>query len=178
MRDERAFAALYQATSSRLLGVALLMMKRRERAEEVLQESFVNVWMHAEQFVQTQASPMSWLVSIVRHKALDHLRRSRQTDRHASMDDEEGEAAYAVASEAPDPSALLSAASTQLGLQICLEGLDAPLRQSLALAYYEGLSHPQIAGRLRAPLGTVKSWLRRGVERLRVCLNEQQGPLR
>jgi RNA polymerase sigma-70 factor (ECF subfamily) len=173
LRDERAFASLYQATSSQLLGIAMLIMKRRERAEEVLQESFVNVWVHADQFAQTEGSAMSWMISIVRHKALDHLRRSRKTDRHASIDEEDGEAAYSIVSDTPDPLALLSAASEQLGLQGCLASLDAPLRQSLALAYYEGLTHTQIAVRLRAPLGTVKSWVRRGVERLRTCLNEQ-----
>ena len=103
LRDERAFAALYQATSSQLLGVAMLILKRRERAEEVLQDSFVNIWIHAGQFVQTEVSPMSWLVSIVRHKALDHLRQSRHADRHVSIDEEEGNAVYAIASEAPDP---------------------------------------------------------------------------
>ena len=103
LRDKRTFAALYQATSSQLLGVAVLILKRRERAEEVLQESFVNIWIHAGQFVQTKASPMSWLVSIVRHKAVDHLRQSRHADRHVSIDEEEGNAAYAIASEAPDP---------------------------------------------------------------------------
>lgn len=178
LRDERAFAALYKATSPHLLGVAMLMMKRRERAEEVLQESFVNIWLHAGKFVQSEASPMSWLISIVRHKALDHLRKSQHADRHASIDEEEGAAACLIATEAPGPAELLSAASAQLDLQSCLESLDASLRQSLALAYYEGLSHPEIAHRLRAPLGTVKSWVRRGVERLRACLDKQQGPKR
>lgn len=172
--DERAFFALYQATAAHLLGVALLLMKRRERAEEVLQESFVNVWDHAGQFVQTQASPMSWLISIVRHKALDHLRRSRYTDRHVSLDAGDGLAAHRVASDTADPLALLSAASARLGLETCLGSLEAPLRQSLALAYYEGLSHPEIAGRLQAPLGTVKTWLRRGIDRLRACLNNPE----
>lgn len=171
LRDERAFEALYQATSSHLLGVATLMMKRRERAEEVLQEAFVNVWNGASQYAQTDASPMSWLISIVRHKALDHLRASKRHDTQASIDAEDGAAAHSVVAEGVDPVALLTAASAHLNVRACLESLDAPLRQSLALAYYEGLSHGQVSRRLQAPLGTVKGWLRRGADKLRDCLS-------
>lgn len=170
LRDERAFEALYMATSSHLLGVAMLVMKRRERAEEVLQEAFVNVWHGASHYAQTEASPMSWLISIVRHKAMDHLRASKRQDAQASMDADDGMAARAVVADGADPLALLTAASTQLNVRVCLDGLDAPLRQSLALAYYEGLSHGEVSRHLQAPLGTVKGWLRRGAEKLRDCL--------
>ncbi len=171
--DKSAFAALYEATSPYLMGVAMRVLKRRERAEEVLQEAYVNVWRGAAGFAQTEASPMSWLIAIVRHKALDHLRNTQHSDRHASLDDEaDGSAgvAHQMASDAPDPMAMLSAASEQHGIRLCLDTLDAPLRQSLALAYYEGLSHGEVARHMRAPLGTVKSWLSRGVLRLRACL--------
>lgn len=171
LRDERAFAALYQATSAHLLGVAMLVMRRRERAEEVLQESYINVWHAAGQYAQTDASPMSWLISIVRHKALDHLRAGRRNDAHASLDFDDGATTDEQASDLPDPLALLVMASTQLGVRECLEGLDAPLRQSLALAYYGGLSHGEVSKKLRAPLGTVKTWLKRGIDRLRTCLD-------
>lgn len=171
MRDERAFEALYQATSSHLLGVAMLVMRRRERAEEVLQEAYVNVWNGASQYAQTDASPMSWLISIVRHKALDHLRAGRRHDAHASLDAEDGAMLHESAIDLPDPLALLATASAQLGVRECLEGLDPPLRQSLALAYYGGMSHSEVSRQLRAPLGTVKAWLKRGVDRLRSCLD-------
>jgi len=164
--DQPAFKQLYQATSAHLLGVAMLVLRRRERAEEVLQEAFVNIWHNAGGYAQTGASPMSWLITIVRNKALDHLRSSRQADTHVSLDEHES-----VASERPDPLALLTQASGELGLRTCLDKLDAPLRQSLALAYYEGQTHDEVARHLRAPLGTVKTWLRRGIERLRACLD-------
>lgn len=149
----------------------MLVMRRRERAEEVLQEAFVNVWHGASGFAQTDASPMSWLVSIVRHKALDHLRASRSHDAQLSMEADEGATACDAASEGTDPLALLTAASAQLSVRTCLDGLEAPLRQALALAYYEGLSHGQVSQRLQAPLGTVKGWLRRGADKLRDCLS-------
>lgn len=176
LRDDEAFSALYEATSSHLLGVAMLVMKRRERAEEVLQESFVNVWNSAAQYAQTDASPMSWMISIVRHKALDHLRAGRNHDAQASIDADDGAAAHSVVADgSTDPLALLAAASTRLNVRACMDGLDAPLRQSLALAYYEGLSHSDVSRRLRAPLGTVKGWLRRGVDQLRDCLDATRG---
>jgi RNA polymerase sigma-70 factor, ECF subfamily len=164
--DQPAFEQLYQATSAHLLGVAMLVLRRRERAEEVLQEAFVNIWHNAGGYAQTGASPMSWLITIVRNKALDHLRSSKQADTHEPLDEHES-----VASERPDPLALLTQASGTLGLRACLDSLDAPLRQSLALAYYEGQTHDEVARHLRAPLGTVKTWLRRGIERLRACLD-------
>ena len=171
LRDERAFDALYQATASHLLGVAMLVMRRRERAEEVLQEAFVNVWHSASQYAQTDASPMSWLITIVRHKALDQLRASKGHDAQVPIDSDDGAAAHHAVADGMDPLELLTAASTQLSVRACLDGLDAPLRQSLALAYYEGLSHGQVSSRLQAPLGTVKGWLRRGADRLRDCLS-------
>ena len=170
LRDEKAFEALYQATSAHLLGVATLLLKRRERAEEVLQEAFVNVWHGAAQYAQTDASPMSWLISIVRHKALDHLRSSKSHDAQASIDADDGASAHTLAADLADPMDLLATASIQLNVRACMDGLDAPLRQSLALAYYEGLSHGQVSQRLQAPLGTVKGWLRRGANKLRECL--------
>lgn len=170
LRDERAFEALYQATSAHLLGVAMLVMRRRERAEEVLQEAFVNVWHGAAQYAQTEASPMSWLISIVRHKGLDHLRASKNHDAQTSFEADDGAGADTLTTEGADPLALLTSASAQHSVRACLDGLDAPLRQSLALAYYEGLSHGQVSHRLQAPLGTVKGWLRRGADKLRDCL--------
>ena len=170
LRDERAFEALYQATSAHLLGVAMLVMRRRERAEEVLQEAFVNVWHGAAKYAQTDASPMSWLISIVRHKGLDHLRANKHYDSQTSLEADDGAAADTLVAEDIDPLALLTLASVQHSVRACLDGLDAPLRQSLALAYYEGLSHGQVSNRLQVPLGTVKGWLRRGADKLRDCL--------
>ena len=165
--DKQAFVVLYNATAPHLLGVAMMIVKRRERAEEVLQEAYVNVWHSAGRYAQTDASPMSWLISIVRNKSLDHLRASRESDTHTSFDDE---ATHHLRDSAPDALTLLATASEQLGVRQCMASLDAPLRQSLALAYYEGLSHRDVSARLRAPLGTVKTWLRRAADKMRECL--------
>ncbi|MBC7779581.1 MAG: sigma-70 family RNA polymerase sigma factor [Proteobacteria bacterium] len=175
--DRDALRQVYDATSSHLLGVALRILNRRELAEDVLQDAFVNVWHHAGSYQAATSQPMTWLISIVRNKALDHLRQAR---RHAadSLDqgvdgDEGGESTVAkIADERPNPLEMLTRSSEALQIRACLDALDASHRQSLALAYYHGLSHSEIASHLHAPLGSVKAWVRRGLERLKRCLGD------
>jgi len=167
--DQKAFASLYRATSPYLMGVAMLMVKRRERAEDVLQDAFVNVWRSAGLYAQTSASPMSWLISIVRNKSLDHLRAGKRDDEQQSMGDEL-EISSEMMGGVTDPLELLSIAAQAHGVRQCLENLEAPLRQALAIAYYEGKTQDQVSRQLRVPLGTVKTWIRRGLLHVRRCL--------
>ena len=169
MGDKKAFASLYRATSPYLMGVAMLVVKRRERAEDVLQDAYVNVWRSAGLYAQTSASPMSWLISIVRNKSLDHLRAVKRGDEQTSMDDERQISSELMGS-ASDPLELLTIAGQAHGVRQCLENLEAPLRQALAIAYYEGKTQDQVSQQLRVPLGTVKTWIRRGLSHLRRCL--------
>jgi RNA polymerase sigma-70 factor (ECF subfamily) len=169
--DRAALRRVYEATSAHLFGVALRILNRRDLAEDVLQEAFVNVWHHAGSYQASQSQPMTWLISIVRNKALDHLRAGQ---RHAaeSLDqgDDEHEARQ-VADDRPDPMQLLMAAADALSIRACLDAIDASQRQCLALAYYHGYSHNEVAEHLHAPLGSVKAWIRRGLERLKGCLD-------
>jgi RNA polymerase sigma-70 factor, ECF subfamily len=168
--DRAAFARVYRATSAHLFGVALRILNRRDVAEDVLQEAFVNVWHHAGSYQAATSQPMTWLISIVRNRALDVVRSAAVRHETSSVDDEGGDAAGNVADSAPGPLALLTQATDALAIRGCLEALDSAHRQSLALAYYHGLSHSEIATHLRAPLGSVKAWVRRGLERLKHCL--------
>ena len=169
--DRAALRKVYDATSAHLFGVALRILNRRDLAEDALQEAFVNVWHHAGSYRASQAEPMTWLISIVRNKALDHLRAGQ---RHvaesidAAGDEHE---ARQIPDERPDPMQLLMAAGDALSIRACLEAIEASQRQCLALAYYHGYSHTEVAEHLRAPLGSVKAWIRRGLERLRKCLD-------
>jgi len=169
--DRAALRRVYDATNAHLFGVALRILNRRDLAEDALQESFVNVWHHAGSYRTSQAEPMTWLISIVRNKALDHLRSGQ---RHvaesidAARDEDE---ARQIPDERPDPMQLLMAAADALSIRACLNAIEASQRQCLALAYYHGYSHAEVAEHLRAPLGSVKAWIRRGLERLRKCLN-------
>jgi RNA polymerase sigma-70 factor (ECF subfamily) len=164
--DRQAFRALYDACAPRLLGVALRLLRQREQAEEVLQDAFVSVWHRAGSYSPHASQPMTWLTAIVRNRALDVL-RSRPP---LAVDNEADDPLAGLEDERPGPLALLEQAAEALQIRGCLDAIDGPQRQCLALAYYHGLSHAELAGHLAAPLGSVKVWLRRGIERLRRCL--------
>ena len=166
--DRAAFERVYRATCAHLLGVAFRILNSRERAEEVLQEAFMNVWHSAGGFDASVAGPMTWLINIVRNKAIDAL-RSGKTERASTLAlDEE---ALAVAADATQqPQALLERSLEKLRIAGCMGDLGASQRQALALAYYRGMVHTEIAQALGAPLGTVKAWVRRGLDKLKVCL--------
>lgn len=168
LRDRAAFARLYRLTSAHLLGVAWRITLRREQAEEVLQDAFVNVWQHAGSYQRNIAAPMTWLINIVRNKAIDKL-RSGKAERAAMVElDDEAMALPADAGE--QPQALFDDSIKRLRIDGCMGELSAQQRQAIALAYYRGLVHTEIAESLNAPLGTVKAWVRRGIDRLKSCL--------
>jgi RNA polymerase sigma-70 factor, ECF subfamily len=168
LRDRAAFEQVYRATCAHLLGIAFRVLKQRERAEEVLQESFMNVWHGAAGYRPAVASPMTWLINIVRNKAIDAL-RSGKTEQGSTtaLDDE---ALQVAADERQQPPQLLDDSLTRLKIDSCMAGLGAQQRQALALAYYSGMVHTQIADALNAPLGTAKAWVRRGLDKLKGCL--------
>jgi RNA polymerase sigma-70 factor (ECF subfamily) len=170
--DRAAFARVYEATSAHLFGVALRILNRRDAAEDVLQEAFVSVWHHAGSYQVAASQPMTWLISIVRNKALDVVRSAAVRHETAMPTDEEGEERE-IEDSGPSPLGLLTQAADMLAIRGCMETLDASHRQSLALAYYQGMSHSEVAAHLRAPLGSVKAWVRRGLERLKKCLEAQ-----
>jgi RNA polymerase sigma-70 factor (ECF subfamily) len=131
-----------------------------------LQESFVSVWSHAGSYVAAKSQPLTWLTSIVRNRCLDQLRR-REVDTVTVDDEDEG---MALRDEGPTPLELLVSSAEARAVKTCVEGLEGGQKQALALAFYRGLSHSELASQLRQPLGTVKSWVRRGLERLKACL--------
>jgi len=165
--DRAAFRELYQATSAKLYGVALRILRREDWAEEVLQECYVNVWRHAPDYRPGLAAPMTWMTSIVRNRCLDWLRRPNPEP----LDDE---AVQSIESDNPGPLAVLEQGRDSAALARCLRGLEARQRQAIALAFFDGLSHAELARHLREPLGTVKTWVRRGLARLKGCLELQK----
>ncbi len=168
LRDQQAFEQLYRATSAHLLGVAYGVMQQRERAEDVLQEAFMNVWHSAGGFKVQQASAMTWLINIVRNKAIDRIRVGvAERKSQVELDD----AALQVADDAErEPQRLIENSFLRQHIDACMADLVAGQRQALALAYFRGLAHSEIAQTMGAPLGTVKAWVRRGSDRLRECL--------
>lgn len=179
--DRAAFATLYQATSAHLLGAILRITADRALAEDVLQELFVNVWRHAGSFDAARAQPMTWLTSIARNAAIDSLRRARSrvqtvSARPGSTDEaDETELVDQIETDAAGPLQLLQQAAEKRDVEHCVGRLTAEQQQCVALAYYQGLSHSEVAEHLSQPLGTVKSWLRRALLALKDCLTRAAG---
>lgn len=167
--DDRAFAELYERTSPCVFGLMLRMLRRPELAQEAMQDCYVRVWRRAETYSAERGDPQAWLIGVARHRALDLLRaRALRTDGH-----EVGDAALAgIADAAIGPESSALAGDDASRLNGCLQRLRPELRRSLQLAYYQGLSHSELAQAMGAPLGTVKAWVRRGLRQLRCCLRE------
>ena len=169
LADQQAFGALYRQTSPHLYGVALRILREPAAAEEVLQEAYVSVWHHAGTYVAAKSQPLTWLTSIVRNRCLDQLRK-RELDTVTLTPEEDDAPAIDVADDRLTPAELLLRGAEAQSVRECVETLEAGPRQAIALAFFQGLSHGELATHMREPLGTVKSWVRRGLERLKRCL--------
>ncbi|SPA50740.1 sigma-70 family RNA polymerase sigma factor [Cupriavidus taiwanensis] len=167
--ERQALRALYDLTATKLFGLALRITGRRDWAEDVVQESFVSIWHHAGDYRPQLAAPMTWMTAIVRNRALDCLRRAAAA-RVPQTAELEQDLAEWLADDSAGPAELAEASQQARALNRCLQRLEQPQRQAIMLAYLQDLSHAELAERLRAPLGTVKSWIRRGLERLRNCM--------
>ena len=156
--DKNAFSRLYRLTSPKLYAIAIRILKTEGQAQECLQEAYLSVWRQAATYQEGKAAPMTWLVTIVRNRALDMLRRQRHELRREDIE-------LDLLSAPPSGNTL-----DRMAIDKCLQELKADQRECLQLAYFEGLTHPELADRLSHPIGTIKTWIRRGLEQLRQCL--------
>lgn len=162
--ERAALAALFQAEAGRLLAIARRIVRRPDLAEEVVQETFVAVWQRAGQFDPARGSARGWLTTMVRNRALNLLRDGGRLEFHDAdkldtLGDREQDAVSAFQT-LPDSE----------GLKQCLGQLDEPKRRAVLLTYVVGMSNGEVASRLEVPLGTAKSWIRRGIAALQECL--------
>lgn len=163
--DRDALRQLYEATSAKLFAVCLRILADREEAEDVLQEVYVTIWRRADRFDADRASVAAWISTIARNRAIDRLRARGPLARSEPVEDLE------IADERQAPAdALLFAADDRARLAACLGELDERTRGVIRTAFFDGVTYEALAQRLGAPLGTVKSWIRRGLLRLRGCL--------
>ncbi len=166
---EAALRELYDLTSSKLYGVALRVVSNRNWAEDVLQEAYLNIWRIAGDYRANISPPMAWMGVIVRSRALDFLRRrtSERADAVLELDDAISET---VAGDSPNPMDTTQASEQAWALHECLRKLENKQREVVSLAYMRDLSHSELAQQLKLPLGTVKTWIRRGLDQLRGCM--------
>jgi RNA polymerase sigma-70 factor, ECF subfamily len=164
--DRGAFEALYRATSGALLGVCLGVLADRGDAEEVLQDVFVTIWDKAAQFDQRRARAMTWLSAIARNRAIDRLRASPTPAQRADID------ALDLIDPTPSPATRAETANQRARLDDCLQQLEARRRVLIRTAFFEGATYEELAGRSGSPLGSIKSWIRRSLLQLRMCLEQ------
>ena len=139
-------------------------LAEQDRAEDVLQDVYVKIWNRAASFDPAKASPITWMATIARNRAIDEVRR------RAPLSIEDAPQALDVPAEGPDPLEAAQQSAELHRLQDCLQGLEAERREIVLLAYYTGLSRDEIAQRFGHPVGTIKVWLHRSLAQLRKCL--------
>lgn len=162
--DRKALRALFEQDAGRLLTVARRIVRRRELAEEVVQDAFVQIWRNASRYDARIGSARSWIYAIVRNRALNVIRDHARED----LTDEAGLDALRHDDRVIDDA--YERLATGSRLRHCLDQLERKRRTCVLLAYVTGFTHGEIAGRLDVPLGTVKSWIRRSMSALKECL--------
>ena len=160
-----AFESLYRQTSATMLGICLRVLRDREEAEDVLQEVYVAVWSKAAQFDQQRARAMTRLGTIARNRAIDRVRARPSPALHEPIEDHE-----LADDEAPTPAAGIDAALERAQLDDCMDQLEPKRRSLIRTAFFENVTYDVLALRAEAPLGSVKSWIRRGLQQLKACL--------
>ena len=169
LADESALKELYALTSSKLYGVAVRVVTNRDWAEDVLQEAYLNIWKIAGDYNATLSPPRAGMGLLVRSRGLDFLRR-RASDRADRMQELDDVISDTVAGDSPNPMDTSQASEQAWALHQCLSQLENKQREVVSLAYLRDLSHSELAQQLKLPLGTVKTWIRRGLEQLRGCM--------
>ncbi len=168
-QDYAALKLLYDACSPRLYGLAMRIVSNRDWAEDVLQEAFLTIWRTAGSYRESLSPPMAWMGMVVRSRALDFLRR-RSAERSHLTQTLDDEVADHHADDSAGPMEKALAREQAWALHQCLGKLEHRQREVVSLAYLRDLSHGELASQLQLPLGTVKTWIRRGLDQLRVCM--------
>lgn len=169
LRDQAALKALYDLTSSKLYGLALRVVGRKEGAEDVLQETYLQVWRSAPDYRASLSPPLVWLGVMVRSRSLDFLRRRKAEGSQVTQELDEV-LADTLEGNSPDPMDASQASQQAWALHQCLLKLENRQREVVSLAYLRDLSHGELATQLKLPLGTVKTWIRRGLDQMRTCM--------
>ncbi|MEP6972453.1 MAG: sigma-70 family RNA polymerase sigma factor [Betaproteobacteria bacterium] len=168
-QDPVAFKRLYELTSSKLYGLSIRVVGNRTWAEDVLQDAFLVIWRTCADYRGALSPPMAWMGLIVRSRGLDFLRRRASQRSHLTQEIDET-MTDTLAGDMPSPMDTAQASEQAWALHQCLQKLDNRQREVVSLAYVRDLSHGELAQQLQLPLGTIKTWIRRGMEQLRTCM--------
>lgn len=163
LKDRRAFASLYEATSAKLFGICLRILGDRGEAEEALQEVYIKIWQRADRFSAGRASPIAWLSAITRNHAIDIVRARRPSAKPI-------ETVHDLPAEGHDPETFAVLSAEGRRITACMEELEADRAAAVAKAYVEGLSYDELAQHYAVPLNTMRTWLRRSLIKLKECL--------
>lgn len=166
--DRRAFADLYEATSGKLFAVSLQMLQQKDLAEDVLQDAFVKIWHNASEYRDERGTVLTWMVSIVRYRALDIL-RSKKSRQKKEVEEQDN---HPEAENHETPEINLTIKRDRVRIDDCMDHLEKSQADAIQLAYFNGFTHHEVCTHLNTPLGSVKSWIRRGLQRLKRCLEQ------
>ena len=167
--DKSALEEIYSATRVKLFGICLRILGDRKEAEDALQDVYINLWQRADRYDPERASPISWLATFARNRAIDRLRTGKV--RGGAVPVEE---AAPLPDEAPLADALLIDAEKAAQIHTCIQTLDEKAQTYIRAAFFDGNTYAQLAEKADVPLGTMKSWIRRGLMKLRVCLEANE----
>ncbi len=167
--DESALEQIYNATRVKLFGICFRILGDRKEAEDALQDVYVNLWQRADRFDPERASPISWLSTFARNRAVDRLRTGKVRAGSVAVDE-----AMPLPDEAPLADMLLVDAERNAQIHKCIEELDPNTREHIRSAFFDGYTYAQLAERADVPLGTMKSWIRRGLMKLRTCFEASE----
>lgn len=163
--DRNAFAQLYQQTSAKLFAISLRITQQEALSEEALQDAFVTVWQRAAQFDPDKAQAITWIGTIVRNRSIDLLRHNRKQNFQDDLDDD------SLVDHQPTPDLLAISQEQAQAVHLCLGELNAQQQTAIKLAYLHGYTRAEIARHQNVPVGSVKTWIHRGVKKMKACLN-------
>lgn len=167
--DSAALEEIYQATRVKLFGICFRILGDRKEAEDALQDVYVNLWQRADRYDPERASPISWLATFARNRAIDRLRTGKVRGGAVSVEE-----AAPLPDESPLADALLIDAEQSAQIHTCIQSLDDKSQTYIRAAFFDGNTYAQLAEQADVPLGTMKSWIRRGLMRLRACLEASE----
>ena len=163
--DRSALEFIYNATSAKLFGICLRILGERNEAEDALQDVYVNLWRNAERYDPERASPISWLATFARNRAIDRLRTGKVRQGAVSVEE-----ALEITDDAPLADSILETEQRNAKIHQCLGQLEERQQDAIRTAFFQGMTYAELAEARDVPLGTMKSWVRRGLSKLRRCL--------